>query len=113
MNKLTNQQVFDKVVTALRAQDCKSLNDEGYCVYRGKNDTKCAAGHLIPDSLYTISLETFIVPQLDHIFEPMIEDTKFLRELQRIHDIYPVEDWEWAWKNCAKNYNLVYTPPTT
>ena len=60
---MTKQQIFDKVVRGLAKQGFRqsmggALNN--VCSYRGKRDTKCAAGHLIPDRLYRKDLEAKI-----------------------------------------------------
>lgn len=48
----TKQEVFDKVVAGLRAQGYEqSLNVAGHCSFRGKNGTKCAVGHILPDDI--------------------------------------------------------------
>ena len=112
MSKLTNQQVFDKVVTALRAQGCKSIDTNGDCMYRGLNNAKCAAGHILPDNLYNKDIEQGIVYERP-VFNSLVEDTGFLRVLQRIHDKKLISAWEDSWKQLASERNLVYTPPTT
>lgn len=111
MNKLTNQEVFDKVVTALRAQGCKSLDHDDNCMYRGNNNTKCAAGHILPDELYNPKLEQYIVYDID-IFDSLVENLQFLRHLQRIHDTNKVSSWEDHWKKLAGEHNLIYIQPT-
>jgi hypothetical protein len=112
MSKLTNQQVFNKVVTALRAQGCKSIRlDTHCCLYRGPDNTKCAAGHILPDELYNESLEKLSVTSLGYIFDHIVEDMYFLNELQRIHDHCHVLDWESQWQRIASLNNLNYSAP--
>lgn len=36
----------------------KSVNDDGLCVYRGNNGTKCAVGLFIPDEIYTKRMDS-------------------------------------------------------
>ena len=116
MSKLTNQQVFYKVVTALRLQGAKSLlnpdNGSLACAYRSPDGKKCAAGHIIPDELYSPEMESknpFGIPA----FADLVENLTFLNDLQYAHDNYNVEDWEECWKELAKQYNLKYEPKTT
>lgn len=49
MNK---QEIFDKVVSHLRAQKKQALGSNYICAYRGVDGTKCAAGCLITDEVY-------------------------------------------------------------
>ena len=50
------QNLFDKVVTALHQQGGPSLDNYG-CSYRGQGGRKCAAGHLIADCDYDEAME--------------------------------------------------------
>lgn len=57
---MTEQEIFDKVVTHLLTQGRQSLVDEnlfGGCAYRGHDGTKCAVGCLISDEAYVPALE--------------------------------------------------------
>lgn len=47
--KHTYKEVFDYVRAKVNEQGNPSVLDDGRCVYRGTNGSKCAAGHLIPD----------------------------------------------------------------
>ncbi len=97
----SNQEIFDYVVSHLRAQGARSLNDENECTYRSVDGYSCAVGCLIPDDLYTPSLEGRLVNQ----------------RLQRIHD----NGSHWSDKGfCGENavrfvasmLRLVYKEPT-
>ena len=57
LDKFTPQQVFDFVTHKIIEQGQKSGQDMNLCNYRSKGGLKCAAGHLIPDDLYTPKLE--------------------------------------------------------
>lgn len=48
----TEQQLFDKIVSGLRAQGEPSVDEDGMCAYRGTGGCKCAAGQVIPDDDY-------------------------------------------------------------
>lgn len=54
MNDL--QAVFNYVILHLRRQKVRS-DGNGECLYRGRHNTSCAVGCLIPDSRYTESME--------------------------------------------------------
>lgn len=59
---MTNiQTLFNKAVTAVIEQGEPSLNTDGYCVYRGPNNHKCAVGHLISDEHYNPEMENKIL----------------------------------------------------
>lgn len=40
-----------------RARSTNVFNNMSCCAYRGKNDTMCAVGCLIPDEMYTVDME--------------------------------------------------------
>ena len=121
---MTEQETFDTVVTALREQGCQSVlcwesslplpSKQNLCRYRGENDTKCAAGHLIPDELYDENMESHdwmgLVQKWPSIAAlGLPNDLVFA--LQQIHDHQPVEDWEMYWRELAETHNLKYVPP--
>jgi hypothetical protein len=122
-NFMSKQETFDKVVNGLRAQGCQSMGNyistitgamvEG-CCYRGENNTKCAAGQLIPDEEYSIAMEGKLCS--DELVAPVLtaggHNIDLCRRLQEIHDCYDVEDWEEKFKFLANREALVYTPPT-
>lgn len=94
MNK---QETFDTVVAHLLKQNAQAKDSEGNCMYRIGN-MSCAIGCLIPDSLYTISMEDKIVDVLyieDNPLEDYIKqfDLELLCHLQRVHD-YADQDHE-------------------
>ena len=115
---MTDQEVFDKVVLALRKQGRKSTRLNGYgqriCRYRGDYGRKCAAGHLIPDELYDRRMESnnwfsivMMWPGLQAIGFP----GSLVYALQCIHDFEPVQNWETCWQELANENGLTYTPP--
>lgn len=53
----TAREVFDFVKAALIKQGVPSRNEYAQCVYRGPNGTKCAAGHVLPNKVYSDILE--------------------------------------------------------
>ena len=120
---MTDQEVFDTVVTALRRQGCKSVKRVAspradqctpVCRYRGENGTKCAVGHLIPDELYDRRMEglcwTSIVLMSPELYNMQLSNRLVCR-LQEVHDCAPVRNWESCWREVAHKYGLTYTPP--
>lgn len=105
------QEIFNKVVTHLRAQNCKSyLNYKG-CRYRGPNGTMCAVGCLIPNDIYSTAMEGGIISHIiGHFDFPLWmrdeETLGFLMELQNIHDNFAVENWESQFQSIATNHGL-------
>lgn len=81
---MTAQEVFDTAVRGVIEQGVPSY-DGVRCLYRGPNGTKCAAGHLIPDDLYTNYMDTGPL-------EPVVraiglsEHIKLIDALQIAHD---------------------------
>lgn len=98
---LTRQEIFTKVYVGLMKQKVASVSDskKPSCVYRGRNGTKCAVGHLIPDSSYSPRIEGKLVDGLPtSVFAAMgidTQDVEFLQRLQVLHDNYmPFPDVE-------------------
>jgi hypothetical protein len=108
---MTAQEVFDKVYTHLLTQNKRS-ETEGNCRYR-HGSLKCAAGILIPDSLYdAYSMEGML---WDSIYsDPVLQHTLMLdedacdmvAELQIIHDSIPVEQWGYQLRRLAIEYDM-------
>lgn len=90
---MTNQETFDIVVTALRAQGRKSVDAHGGCMYRGPNGLKCAAGHLIPDSLYSPEMEHKIASNHTKMLIELGHDPWFVNALQAAHDNAESDDF--------------------
>lgn len=128
---MNRQEVFDKVKTHLLTQNKRSINGNEGCLYRHPEGLKCAIGPLLSDEVYTPELEGktpqhYILSKaladsgLDIDLETGLEtfanssqglrndDTKFLSELQFIHDYDPVEEWEIKLKEFAITNNLRY-----
>lgn len=83
-------------------------------MYRGSEGLKCAVGHLIPDDLYTPEMEAFSadVNPVKSVLEGLGVYIKLANQLQIIHDIFRVGQWEEGWRNLAEETGLTYTPPT-
>lgn len=112
MKPKSQQEVFDLVVNHLREQGCKSIGENGVCLYRGSNGTKCAVGVLIPDNLYILEMEGKSILELKtkyYYLRPRLYHSKLLMELQRVHDDYSTEEWEKRFEEVAKEFNLEYS----
>ena len=103
------QQQFNEVYIHLMTQMKKSVSEDGkYCLYRGDDGLKCAAGVMIPDEKYTTDMEC--IPWIC-ICESSKEaegwlDKELGMELQRIHDCLPVYDWDSDLTNLATKLGL-------
>jgi len=112
--EMTKQQIFDVVVQGLASQGWMHSLDGTHCKYRGAKGTKCAAGHLIDDYMYSYELEQkaadsydlaavlgYTKEDYDH---PSNRDQlRFVRDLQQVHDNSAA-----PYLNCDSNYR--YTP---
>jgi hypothetical protein len=114
------------VVAHLRKQGCPANDENGDCVYRGLNGTKCAAGCLIPDNRYSYSLEGNFVSDwplgeleggelsVAKLFEELGHDRGLVNELQQCHDRWDEHDndaLELKLQKVADKFELSYTPP--
>lgn len=101
---MNNREVFEKVKAHLLTQGKRSMgprNDETNtirCAYRGDNGAMCAIGCLIPDELYSPTLEGHDSSHCDIRtvlakagFESI--DKSMLSVLQRMHDGYSPDMW--------------------
>lgn len=110
---ISAQQVFDHIVNSLRKQKCKSLNENGKCVYRGLNGTKCAVGHLISDDEYDVEFDSRALSWDDllTLYGFPSKHHELLITMQQIHDGCQIEEWEDQFRILARRYNLKYTEP--
>ena len=101
------QEVFDQVKTHLLTQNERSGTSR-LCLYRGPNDTKCAAGCLMSDEEYDKDFEDKNWLRLTD--EHNITNAHFhlIRTLQELHDESPVHEWETELRFLAKKLNLEY-----
>lgn len=126
-NQELKQEVFDKIVAALREQGNKSIEAMS-CKYRAIADgstpygckpiaagtvLKCAVGHLIPDSEYLGAYEGKMIEQIIRVIPSLqkyipVED--LLYTMQVTHDTYSVPEWEGKWERIAEINGLKYTP---
>lgn len=106
---MTNQEIFDTVVTHLRKQGCKAQSGM-LCRYRTATNLKCAAGCLIPDEDYDGCFEHKLVTDLDYFLKRFTsEQIDLICRLQHIHDKNEVVNWEREFKCLAGYFGLKYT----
>lgn len=127
---LTNQQIFDKAVTALLKQNQRSGDPGSYagCQYRGPNGLKCAVGHLIDDACYQPLMEGRSIPSpkalaahqdtsvrksLDALMAALAcsnidhaSSWELLSDLQNTHDTNPIPDWAESFRAIAAKFSL-------
>lgn len=118
---MTAQEIFDTVLTKLRAQGVRSvvLNPSGMkrCAYQDGKGNKCAVGHLIPTGVYSPDMEGTEIPELLAYYrglEFLELHEELLEDLQGAHDTdlsAGPSRWESAMAHIAQMYDLVYTPP--
>lgn len=108
----TAQEVFDQVAKHLLTQMKKSVAKRAaerapgwkdYCMYRGFDGTKCAAGCLISDDEYKPEFENLNWAHLSSVPE---EHCLLIMELQDIHDCHEPEDWRVKLNNLAEINHL-------
>jgi len=124
MTQLTNQEIFDKALFGIRAQNYQRSVYDYSCRYRGENGTKCAVGHCIDDetaavwdkltdtTISGIAVNVKIRESFEKFFN--LEQIKFLMQLQRAHDVSlsgSVPIFENAMQNIAISHGLHYTEP--
>lgn len=109
----TEQEVFDHVSKHLLSQGCESVKHEEdekyirtYCLYRGPNGTKCAAGCLIDDTEYKVEMENLPWQTLCERRIVPFSHQELIVDLQEIHDKYTPDEWSEKLKKLAKNYSL-------
>jgi hypothetical protein len=128
VTKLTSQEVFDKSATGLMIQGERAEDESRACVYRGLDNTKCAAGFLILDEFYSQEMETAAVvwdtnshsyneKSSTRVREALVnsgvelEDLKLVNKLQRIHDSSDCTKWAEDLANLASDFDLEFTDP--
>lgn len=113
---VTTQDLFDRVVNHLLAQNCQSVATDGTCTYRGENGLKCAVGCLIDDAYYSAALE-YSSPHADEVAEAIgqsigrpitADEAALLNRLQDIHDSRPVDEWPKHLRTAANLSELEY-----
>ena len=113
---MTTQQTFDIIVAHLRSQGEKSYtykwNYNIICAYRSPSGLKCAVGCLIPDEMYNRSFEgkSCQYQTIKDILYFQGHNILLVRELQIVHDEFPVAEWEEKFQQLAEKFRLKYVP---
>ena len=104
------QQVFNHVVYHLLMQNKKSTYDKknSRCRYRGADNCKCAAGWVISDEEYRVTMEgvNFETVCEKHIQCVSYDHIGLLTSLQMIHDHVSVVNWPTSLNRLATGYAL-------
>ena len=110
---MTNQEIFDKVVTHLITQGERSISKLDNCLYKALNGLKCAVGCLIPDEEYSSDMEGQCAEALynrgvlDFLGSGI--EVSLLGDLQKLHDEKLPPTWKEGLLLLAEKYSL--TPP--
>jgi hypothetical protein len=108
-----HQEIFDRVAEHLLTQNQRSsvqtISSPNSCRYR-LGELKCAIGCLIPDELYDPEMEshTVVGDSVRYLFDEKF--LPFLHNLQRIHDVDPVDQWQESLDELCKVENLLEYP---
>lgn len=115
---MDNQEAFNRIVTHLRKQGSRALDDTGGCRYRTPEGKRCAVGVLLTDEMYLPSFEgtgiwgnNLLLATLK-TFYPNIKP-ELLGTLQAIHDGEDPCIWETAFQQIADKYSLTMPPEST
>jgi hypothetical protein len=98
--QFSKQETFDIVARALAAQGRPSRQEGpdspagGRCAYRGDGGTKCAAGWLIPDDVYSPDMEGHFAtsPEIADVLAAEGHDYHLAEDLQDAHDAASAEN---------------------
>jgi hypothetical protein len=115
-----NQHAFDLALQGIRKQNYARSTKGSSCLYRGPNNCRCALGHMIPNSLYSKSMEGMIpqgslfcnFPKLQEYLSKV--NSKLLAELQNAHDVVLARgnaEFENRMQVIADKWNLKYAKP--
>ena len=105
----TAQEVFDQVKDHLLRQNKKSKVPETYfCMYRGPDNLKCAAGCLIADEEYKKEFENETWKELVYNGRAPSEHEGLIFRLQKIHDRNSVQYWREELEGLAEDFGLEF-----
>jgi hypothetical protein len=83
------QELYDYIVEAIVKQGRPSVGDNDRCLYRGPDGLKCAAGHVIPDSMYSELMENRSILDLSGFGKApksLVHHAELISRLQDAHD---------------------------
>lgn len=112
MKQYTPQEIVDTVIPLMVEQGCPSVHEEGFCLYRGPNGTKCAAGFFLTDE----EAECFAVVPKHPAFSGQSEETiEVLRRVQsEAHDCnsgrgkHFIPSFLYSMESICQEHNLVF-----
>lgn len=109
---MTNQELFDKVLTHARKQNTRALAF-GRCVYRAPEGLMCFAGALMADEYYDPRFEGVGASSeaaQDALLASgiVLAQIALVCDLQAIHDRHTVPDWPAGFAKVATHYKLAY-----
>lgn len=104
----TKQQIFDQVSAHLLTQMRRSTRAENvsWCMYRGANGLKCAAGSLIDDNEYESVMEGCAWIDVVEMGAAPRRNSTFISELQVLHDSINPYYWPELLKSLAEKHKL-------
>ena len=97
INTMTTEEVAEAVKNHLLQQDAKSMED-GICAYKGDNGLCCAAGIFMQDHEQIMEGLPWHVVVGD--YNQGNRHVDLIADLQIVHDITPVEEWEGYFNSC-------------
>ena len=107
LHKATRQQVFDQMAEHLLAQNEVSINSDGNCSYRGTGKLMCAAGCLISDDEYSVTMEQNGWATLVNKGVVPSDHDGIIHAMQKVHDAFDAPtQWPEAIANVAKKFSL-------
>ena len=106
LHEATEYDVIKQVGTHLLRQNKHSDDGGVNCMYRGQGGLMCAAGCLIADDEYKASFE-------GNLWRSLVENEQvpdahrlLVERLQRIHDDYPPEYWDFKLRKLCDRYGV-------
>lgn len=112
---MTRQETYDILIAHMRQQGEPAI-ENSVCRYRCLDGKKCPAGALIPDELYSPTMEG--APLQTDYSQPFCGVTKVIHErghditlvrmFQQIHDHGTPSIWEREFRNVADVFGLTY-----
>lgn len=103
---MTMQQMYDKAKLHLLTQNSRSA-ERFHCKYRDSRGRKCGAGIFIPDEKYNEGMEGLLWESVNVNFQLHVPHTKFVQEIQQIHDAEKPSYWKQALEILAHKHGLL------
>jgi len=110
IEQATEQEIINQVSENLVRQNEKCVDENGLCVFRGKNNMKCAAGHLISDKEFDNLIQIDGISNNSGWLALICKGVapkkhgRLIICLQQIHDTSPKERWGENFKRMKEFY---------